>query len=255
MKVIILEDEKLAVERLGLLLRQIEPNIEVVAALESVEQGISLLQSPGLTADLLLMDIHLADGTAFEIFRHVNICIPVIFTTAYDQYAIDAFKVLSVDYLLKPITPEALAKALEKMRLLRTNPSATIPDYGILGSYRHIRRTPFKTRFLGRIGQRWFFINACDIAMITANNRIVQITTPDKTKYVVDHTLDELQLELDPFSFFRINRSTIIHVAAIEQVKPFINHRLRLTLKKPLHAEDIIVSRDRVPDFKKWADS
>ena len=112
----------------------------------------------------------------------------------------------------------------------------------------------FKSRFLGRIGQRSFFVNATDIAMIAANNRIVHLVGMDRTKYLVDHTLDELQQELEPSAFFRINRSTIVHARAIEQVKPFLNHRLRLTLRSPLQMEEVIVSRDRVHDFKKWAD-
>lgn len=255
MKVIILEDEKLAVERLHFLLRQIDPGTQVVAELESVEQGIALFDQRVPNVDLLLMDIHLADGSVFDLFRHVKINIPIIFTTAYDHYAIDAFKVLSIDYLLKPITLESLAKAIEKMRLLRQDPSLPRPNYSLLGDYSPVRRNNFRSRLLGRIGQRGFFVNAHDIALISADNRIVEILTMDKTRYLVDHTLEELEQELDPALFFRINRSMIVHAAAISQVKPFINHRLRLTLKDPLQTEDIVVSRDRVADFKKWADS
>jgi len=254
MKVIIVEDEKLAVDRLELLLRQIEPSIHIAATLESVEDCVSFLRQAELPADLLLMDIHLADGSAFEIFRQVDVTIPIIFTTAYDRYAIDAFKVLSVDYLLKPITQETLAKALEKMRLLRSNSSFSLPSYQNLATFRFGGRA-FKSRLLGRVGQKMFFIKTTDIATISADNRIVEITTIDKAKYLIDQTLEELQQELDPSSFFRINRSMIVHAAAIDQVKPFINHRLRLILKAPLHSGDLIISRDRVTDFKKWANS
>jgi DNA-binding LytR/AlgR family response regulator len=255
MKVIIVEDEKLAVERLQLLLRQIDAGIQIIAAIESVEQGITLFHQRVPEADVLLMDIHLSDGSVFDLFRHVNINIPIIFTTAYDQYAIDAFKVLSIDYLLKPITLESLTKALEKMRILTKNPSLPKPNYSLLGEYVPFRRSSFRSRFLGRIGQKGYFVNAGDIALISVDNRLVQITTMDKTTYIVDHTLEELERDLDPTAFFRINRSMIVQATAISQVKPFLNHRLRLTLKGALHDENIVVSRDRTADFKKWADS
>jgi len=255
MKVVILEDEKLAVERLRLLLTQIDPRIELVAALESVEQGICFFRQPVLNANLVLMDIHLADGSAFDLFRHVDVPIPVIFTTAYDQYAIDAFKVLSIDYLLKPITLEALTRSLDKMRRFRLDPALPKPNYYAIGNHGPLQRSSYKSRFLGRTGQKWVFINTQEIALVSVDNRIVRITTMDKVHYLVDHTLETMEQELDPGHFFRINRSIIVHAAAIGQVKPFINHRLRLVLKTPLESEDIVVSRDRVPDFKKWAES
>jgi DNA-binding LytR/AlgR family response regulator len=255
MKVIIIEDEKLAVERLELLLRQIEPTVQIVAALESVEQGVRLFRESTVTADLLLLDIHLADGSAFEIFRQVEIRIPIVFTTAYDQYAVEAFKVLSIDYLLKPIIREDLAKAIEKMRVLRNTPSLPLPRYQEPGSQAPFPRSGYKNRLLGQVGPKLFFINTSDIALLSADNRIVHLITMDNAKYLVDHTLEELEQELDPTSFFRVNRSMIVNAAAVAQIKPFINHRLRLMLKNQVEGEDVIVSRDRVTGFKKWADS
>ncbi|MBS1604872.1 MAG: response regulator transcription factor [Bacteroidetes bacterium] len=243
MKIIILEDEKLSADRLNMLLKETDPHIRVVATLENVAQSIDHFCRSGMRADLLLANVHLAGASPFELFKKLNITIPVIFIAPDDRFAFDAFQFLCIDYLLTPVTPESLTKALEKFRLIRSSPGASLPG-----------RPIFKSRFLGRIGQRSFFIHTTDIAMITASNRIVHLVGMDRTKYLVDHTLDELEQELEPSAFFRINRSAIIHARAIEQVKPFINHRLRLTLKCPLQTEEVIVSRDRVHDFKKWAD-
>jgi DNA-binding LytR/AlgR family response regulator len=243
MNIIILEDEKLAAERLHTLLKLLDPHIRVVATPESVGEALDFFGRSGAPADLVIANVQFANASAFELFRKLNITIPIIVLAADDRFAFDAFQFLCIDYLLQPVTLESLAKAVEKLRLIRAMPGYLRPGL-----------PHFKSRFLGRIGQRSFFIPTTDIAMIAASNRIVHLVGMDRTKYLVDHTLDELEQELEPSAFFRINRSTIIHARAIEQVKPFINHRLRLTLRCPLQTEEVIVSRDRVPNFKKWAD-
>jgi DNA-binding LytR/AlgR family response regulator len=243
MNIIILEDEKLAVDRLHTLLKQLDPHIRVVATLEKFGQCLDFFSLPGAPVDFVIANVRLADVSAPDIVRKLNTPVPIIFLAADRQFAFDAFQFLCIDYLLQPITLESLAKAVEKLRLLRALPGHSRPGL-----------PHFKSRFLGRIGQRSFFIPTTDIAMIAASNRIVHLVGMDRTKYLVDHTLDELEQELEPSAFFRINRSTIIHARAIEQVKPFINHRLRLTLRCPLQTEEVIVSRDRVHNFKKWAD-
>ena len=254
MKVIIIEDEPLAVERLALLLGQYDPHIRVIAVFESIAATVSCLKDPARKPDLLLMDIHLADGSAFEIFRQLNITTPVIFTTAYDQYAIEAFKVLSIDYLLKPVTLQSLGLALDKMKKLRAASDQPTADYSLLASQPAPGNVRFKTRFMGRVGQKFFFVYTRDIALFMADNKIVHLVGMDNTRYLIDYTLEELETNLDPAVFFRINRSIIINAAAIDQVRPFINQRLRLYLKNPLKVEDIFISRERVPSFKKWAD-
>ncbi|HVU94871.1 MAG TPA: LytTR family DNA-binding domain-containing protein [Puia sp.] len=270
MNVLIIEDEKLAAERIALLLKQVDPATRIVATLESVGACLRFFQEQAEPVDLVLMDIHLADGSAFEIFQQVRIDIPIIFTTAYDDYAMDAFKVLSIDYLLKPITLEALTRSIGKMRLLQANSisqspvenrsTATgifLPPAATKASVTAVptMRRPYKSRFLGRIGQKFAFVPATDTALFHAENRIVQLIAADNTRYLVDHTLEDLETMLDPTAFFRINRSIIVHAKAIESVRPFVNHRLRLFLKPPVRWDDIIVSRERVADFKKWADN
>lgn len=254
MKVIIVEDEPLAVERLRLLLKQYDPYIQVTAALESIAATVKYLKDPERKPDLLLMDIHLSDGSAFEIFKQVNITGPIIFTTAYDQYAIEAFKVLSIDYLLKPVTLQSLGLAIEKLKKLREVPDHFVRDYTQFVGQFASGNIRFRTRFMGRAGQKFFFVYIRDIALFIADNKIVQVVSIDNIRYLVDYTLEELEAVLDPALFFRVNRSMIVHAAAIEQVKPFINQRLRLFLKQPVKVDDILISRERVTAFKKWAD-
>lgn len=254
MKVIIVEDEPLAIERLRLLLGQYDPRIHVIAVMESIAGAVSYLQDPGRTPDLLLMDIQLADGSAFEIFKQLNIAAPVIFTTAYDQYAIEAFKVLSIDYLLKPVTLQALGLAIDKMKKLGIACPQPVVDYTQLAGQTATTSTRHRTRFMGRVGQKFFFVYIRDIALFMADNKIVHMVGMDNTRYLVDYTLEELETTLEPAFFFRINRSMIVHATAIEQIRPFINNRLRLYLKPPLKLDDIFVSRERVGAFKKWAD-
>jgi DNA-binding LytR/AlgR family response regulator len=253
MTTIIIEDENLAAERLQLLLQRCEPGIKIAAVIDSVEQSIRWLQlNPA--PDFILLDIHLSDGSAFEIFRQLSFLPPVIFTTAYDQYALDAFKVLSIDYLLKPVTAEALTNAIHKLKTLRQAPVEAVNYNQLLQLLQEVQQK-HKTRFVGKVGQKLFFIDAADVAYFRADNKIVYLYTADGKHYIIEYTLEALEKMVDPKQFFRINRSMIVKAMAIDQVKPYLNSRLKIILKAGTQTEEAIVSREKVNDFRTWADS
>ena len=253
MKCLIIEDEILAAERLQLILKQYDPSIIHVDTLDSVEESVNwFLKNPA--PDFILMDIQLADGSAFEIFKQIKISTPVIFTTAFDQYALEAFKVLSIDYLLKPVTIQALSQAVDKLKILQHGNSSPVADYNQI--FQILADTSvYKARFAGRSGSKIHFIETKSISFFEADNKVVFLTQMDGNRYLVDQTLEELETILDPKLFFRINRSIIIHVSSITHVKPFLNSRLKALLKSGVKTEEVIISRERVNEFKKWADS
>ncbi|HMU44892.1 MAG TPA: LytTR family DNA-binding domain-containing protein [Chitinophagaceae bacterium] len=249
MKIVIVEDEKLAAERLITLLREYDSSVEVAACLESIEESVEYLNlNPH--PDLLLLDIHLADGHSFEIFRHVNYNRPVIFITAFDQYALDAFQLLSIDYILKPVSLESLAKAMNKYRSL----AGTFKPIDFSRLNPGIQQARFKKRFLGKVGQRLFFIDVQDVAFFQADNKIVHLVDKEGNKYLIDHTMEKLEEQLNPENFFRLSRKFIVNIDAIHQVKPYCNSRLKLSVKGAAATEDMVISRDRVPHFKMWAE-
>ncbi|MBK8143270.1 MAG: response regulator transcription factor [Chitinophagaceae bacterium] len=250
MKVIIVEDEKLATERLQTLLKTYDPSIEIIACLESIEDTVHYLKNHS-HPDLLLLDIHLSDGHSFEIFKQVSYNRPIIFTTAYDEYALDAFKMLSIDYILKPVSGEALATALNKFKSMSLSFSAT--DLSRVSQGWKDQR--YKKRFLGKIGQRLFFIDAEEVAFFQADNKIVYLADKEGNRYIIDHTMERLEEQLDPQHFFRLNRKFIVNISAIQQVKPYYNNRLRLSVKGANQQEEMVISRERVADFKIWADA
>jgi two-component system response regulator LytT len=250
MKIVIVEDEKLAADRLQTLLQEYDPAIEITACLESVEETVKYLKQKA-HPDLLLLDIHLSDGHSFEIFKQVSYNKPVIFTTAYDNYALHAFKMFSIDYILKPVTLDALAAAMNKLKSLTISFSAAdlnrlMPEW---------QSNQFKKRFLGKVGQRLFFIDTNDIAFFQADNKIVYLVDKDGNRYVVEHTMEKLEEQLDPQQFFRLNRRFIVRINAIEQVRPYYNNRLKLAVKGCNHPDDMVISRDRVAAFKEWAEA
>lgn len=250
MQVIIVEDEKLAADRLVTLLSNYDPSIKVVACFESVEETVNYL-SQHTHPDLLLLDIHLSDGHSFEIFKQISYNKPVIFTTAFDQYALEAFRIFSIDYILKPVTQLSLASAINKLKSLSQNFPA-IDFQQLSGS---VEDRNFKKRFLGKVGQRLFFISAEKIAFFQADNKIVYLTDVDGGRYVVDYTMDQLQNLVDPRLFFRLNRTFIVSINSIQQVKPWYNSRLKLLVQGNNNADEMVVSRDRVADFKLWAEA
>lgn len=252
MDVIIIEDEILAAERLQALIKNYDASINVVAVLESIDESVQWLQSKP-HPDLLFVDIHLSDGHSFEIFKKINLQKPVVFTTAYDNYALDAFHLFSIDYILKPVTAEALATAMNKFKSMATMAAV---NYSILSeTVKENFNTRYKNRFLAKVGQRSFFLQADEVAYFYAENKIVYLVDKEGNRFIINFTLEKLEPLLDPVDFFRINRKIIVHSKAIEQVKPYFNNRLKLSLKGIKADEDIVISRERVTDFKEWADA
>lgn len=250
MKIIVIEDEKLSAELLCNLLKKIDSNIEVIDIYDSVKSAVAKFKS-GIKADLLLVDIHLADGLSFELFSKVTIDTPVIFTTAYDEYAIQAFKHNSVDYLLKPIGIEDLRAALNKFQKYNQLDQKIIIE-NIAKHYQNVEPT-YKSRFMVKKGEYIHSIKTEDIKHFISENGLVLIATQEPRRYHIDYILDELERILPPHQFFRINRKVIINIQAIDQVATYFNGRLKINSEQ-LSEEDGIVSRERVADFKTWLD-
>jgi two-component system, LytTR family, response regulator len=254
MKVLLIEDEAPAAEKLERHLRRYDPGIEVIGRLDSVEKVVAWFRQPQ-PVDLIFMDIQLTDGLSFDAFSQVSIQKPIIFTTAFNQYALEAFRVNGIDYLLKPITYEALAASMQKLDMLRDTfaPGKTAPwPLEQLGeALRHLQKPTYKTRFMVRLGDHIHSVTADRIALFYAVDRDVFLLTDQKKKYIIDYKLEELDEMLDPAQFFRVNRSFIISIGFIQDVLVYSSSRL---LIRPGVAFDreIIVSRERVAPFKEW---
>lgn len=248
MRAIIIEDEILAVNHLQSLLNEIG-EIQVIAVLDSITATVEWFQASP-QPDLVFMDIHLADGSAFKIFEYVNITSPIIFTTAYDEYAIKAFKVNSIDYLLKPITLTMLEKALDKLK--RLTGGLTVPSeiHQLIASL--TKDKTYKTHFLMPIkGSKLIPLLAHDIAYILIEDGLVKAKTTDGKSYIFEYTLDELSGMLNPSDFFRANRQFIISRNSIKEVDFYFNNRLSVNLKVPA-PEKILISKVRVSEFREW---
>ena len=251
MKVLIIEDEKPAARRLQQLLQQQRPQTDVLAFIDSVERATQWFRS-NPRPDLMFLDIQLADGLSFDIFREVEVQAPVIFTTAYDQYTLRAFKLNSVDYLLKPIDPEELERALAKFD--RFFGKAPLLDTRALESLIQSFQAPeYKERFIVKAGQQLTYIQVSDIQYFYSEDGLLFAQMGDKKRHALDYTLDQLEGLLDPRAFFRLNRKAIIHINAIHKVAPYFNSRLIVELR-PRPEFEVIVSRDRVNGFKNWLD-
>jgi DNA-binding LytR/AlgR family response regulator len=246
MKIVIFEDEMHNAERLTQLLHKCEPDIEIVAVIESVEQGIKWLerQQP---ADLMMMDIQLSDGNCFELFSKREVRTPIIFTTAYDGFALQAFKVNSIDYLMKPIELEALRNALKKYGQFRPAANYQIDINRLAEEF--LRRD--STRFTGRINNQLIYVKAKDIAWLQFAKGATWATTAANQRVPLDYSLDQIEKLLDRNQFFRINRQFIIQIDAIRKITTYYNSRLILQLA-PAADMDVIISRERVAEFKSW---
>lgn len=245
MKVIIFEDERHNSERLVQLLKNSGRQIEIVGLIASVAEGIKWAAHPH-TADLLFMDIQLSDGNCFEIFSHNEIKTPIIFTTAYDNFALQAFKVNSVDYLLKPIDLNELKNALQKFEELR--PTNKTPDIATLAD-EFLKRD--STRFIGRLNSQLIYVKAKEIAYLHFAKGTTFVTTVNNRQLPLDYSLDQIEKMLDRNLFFRINRQFIIHIDAIKKITTYYNNRLILELQPHIDV-NVIISRERVGDFKNW---
>ncbi|GAB3338802.1 LytTR family DNA-binding domain-containing protein [Larkinella ripae] len=255
MDVLVIEDEELAVRKLTKLLQDVDHSIRIVGTAASVRASVQWLQN-NTTPDLILMDIELADGQSFEIFEQTPVESPVIFTTSYDEYALRAFKVNSIDYLLKPIKRHELEASLEKHRKLR-NPAE--PETGgrmaidalVQQLRQQIQPTEYRKRFLVKHLSQWMPIEVADIAYFYSEEGVSLFRTRTNQKFSVDYTLDELEAMLDPVQFFRANRQFIVDINSVQQIHPYFNNKLKLTLK-PAPEEEVLVSRERATEFKKW---
>ena len=248
MKAIIIEDEKLSAEHLCTLLSKVDPAIEVLDIYETIKQSKAAFQD-GVKADLLFVDVHLADGLSFDIFSEITIDTPVIFTTAYDEYAIRAFKLNSVDYLLKPIGLEELKNAVAKFKKYSRNDHAQIAT-NIVHAWQSLNKQ-YKSRFMIRMGENIVSVKTENISHFIFEDGIVLLATSTNHLYPVDFTLDQLEPMLDPAEFFRINRKVIININSIRKTGTYFNSRLKITAPFLLD-DNSIVSRERVNDFKEW---
>ncbi len=251
MKVVIIEDEAPAARRLTGLIQECKPLAKIVAHFDSVETAVDWLQN-NPAPDLAFMDIQLADGLSFDIFEATPVKCPVIFTTAYDEYAIKAFKVNSIDYLLKPIDKAELDNAFAKYDTLAQKPQNDTIDIGEL--IKVFRPDTYKSRFLVKQGQRLIPVGVDDIAYFYAEDKLVFMLTHAGNKYIVDYTVEQLESKLNPEKFFRTNRKVITSLDAVKDVHISFNGKLKIYLKPDL-SEELFVSRERAPEFKNWLGS
>lgn len=246
MKVLLVEDEIPAARQLSKLLLEQRPSFQILDTLDSVESAVQWLRTfPA--PDLMFMDIQIADGLSFDIFKQVQVQAPVVFTTAFDHYAVQAFKVNAIDYLLKPIDPEDLSRALQKIES-RHSPAPAF-EYDMLARY--FKKEQYKDRFLVKTGQQLAFVNTTDISFFRSSDGLTQAFTTAGKKYFVENTLEELERLLNPRDYFRISRSMTLRIDAISKILPHLNGRLKLETT-PAAPEEIYVSRERVQEFKNW---
>lgn len=246
MKVLIIEDETAAVRNLKAILRDVAPEMEVVATLDSVGKSVAWLLS-NTHPDIIFMDIHLADGNSFHIFDQVEINTPVIFTTAYDEYALQAFKVNSIDYLLKPIRPEELSQAISKYKkIIRSDRNEYIERLSNL-----TRQKKYNETILVFFKDKIIPLNTASIACFYSQNEKTYLITEQQEQHPFDKTLNSLMETLNPEIFYRANRQYIISRNAIKEISVWTGGRLSVILNIPMK-EDILISKERVGDFKKW---
>ena len=250
MKVLLIEDEQRAAQRLEKLIMEIIPSAQILECLDSVEAVTEWFSSQQETPDVLFMDIHLADGSAFEIFNNTEIHQPVIFTTAYDQYAIEAFKVNAIDYLLKPIKKEELRQALDRYSSTHQASAKSAIDYSEFAKYLQNNHTKKLKRFLIRIGQTLKTVDLRDVAYFYTENKITFVMSNEGKRYPIDYTLETLENELDKEQYFRVNRQYIVQVSAITKMVAVSKSRVKLFLEPCGH--ETIVSTERSGKFKKW---
>jgi DNA-binding LytR/AlgR family response regulator len=252
MKAVIIEDEPHARAELKRLLQQTDDSIEIIAEIESVKEAVKFLTNTQ-EYDLIFLDIQLSDGLSFDIFNDVKVFKPIIFTTAYNEYAIKAFELNSVDYLLKPIEPEQLEKALEKLKKIKATASSQSYTGEQLRALLGLSKKESKSRFLIKIGDQFKYISTEEIAYFFAERNTIYLVTKTNLKYIVDYRLDELEERLDPKYFFRITRSFIVHIQAIQKVHKYFNSRLLIEVQ-PSVEEQLLVSRIKVDAFLSWMD-
>jgi DNA-binding LytR/AlgR family response regulator len=249
MNVIIIEDEKPAARRLSRLLEELD--VKVAVMLHSVEESINWFQN-NKHPDLIFLDIQLSDGLSFEIFDEVEVKSAIIFTTAFDEYALQAFKLNSIDYLLKPIDDEDLEVAVKKYKSLKPEPQKLALDFDDIKKLLvNPLERDYKKRFTVRVGQHLKIINADEVECFYSENKGTYAATSDGRNYLLDTTLEHLEGELEPKIFFRVSRKFYININHIKDIISYTNSRLQIKVNH-FSDQDIIVSRERVRDFKLW---
>jgi DNA-binding LytR/AlgR family response regulator len=249
MNVVIIEDEAPAANRLAALLQQMDDGIIVVKKLDSVESAVNYLATEK-NIDLIFMDIQLADGLSFDIFQQTTVQAPVIFTTAFDQYTLKAFKVNSIDYLLKPIDGEEVRQAVEKYRQLYHKKENDFSEK-ILKVMREMNATVYTERLLIKRGQQLSYLKTSTTAYCYADGKLCYAVDFDNNKYLLETNLSQLEEQLQPGKFYRINRHLLVNIESIAKVHSWLGGRLKLELLLATQAETI-VSRERVNGFKNW---
>lgn len=249
MKVIILEDENRAVNHLKRLIHLVAPEMEVLEVFDTVRDAVTYLElNPAL--DLIFSDVQLADGISFEIFSRVQVKCPIIFTTAYDTYAIEAFNTNGIDYLLKPLEEERLRKAIEKARQLSTR----IDLESLLNLREGAGQRQSKSRFMVKVGEKIRTITVEEILAFYSFEKTTFLHTTTHRNYIIDYSLDELESMLDRKSFFKINRKYILSIEACSHIIAWSNNRLKIDIEG-IDDQKIVVARERVRDFKAWLDT
>lgn len=248
MNILIFEDETRAANHLERLLDRVAPDMTVLAKIESVRDGVKYLQT-NAEPDLIFSDIQLADGLSFEIYKQVAVRCPIIFTTAYDHYAIEAFQTNGIDYLLKPIEEDRLRQAIEKAQ--HFSPALVLEK--LLKMNKHIGEKAYKSRFMVKVGDKIKSVPVEEIVVFYSQEKASFIRTSDAHTYCIDYALDQLEPLLDPEKYFRINRKYIVSIDACTNILAWTNSRLRLRIEG-VDDSDIIVARERVQEFKMWLD-
>lgn len=254
MKVLIVEDEPHAQQELNRLLARVPADIVVLDFTDSIEDTVVWL-ADNPSPDLIFMDIQLSDGLSFEVFNQTTVKAPVIFTTAFDEYAIRAFKVNSIDYLLKPVKLDELTAAIKKFEELSGQSGNTSTGLKLdqIEKLLEIHKPAYKSRFIARVGDQIIHIDIKEVAYFMAEDNEVMLVTRENRRYIIDYTLDQLTGLLNPDDFFRISRSFIITPGSIQKISKYFNSRLHLLLA-PETEEAVLISRVKVPEFMKWMD-
>ncbi|WP_299525656.1 LytTR family DNA-binding domain-containing protein [Winogradskyella sp.] len=253
MKVVIVEDEIAASENLIYLLNEIDPTIEVLKTLDSVKSSVAYF-SEMQEADLIFMDIHLADGISFEIFEQVTITTPIIFTTAYDQYAIQAFKVNSVNYLLKPLNKEEISEAINQFVSAKQPSGSTLNNIEALMQMLDTKSANYKSTYLVQKRDELLPLKTKDIAYFFIDSSIVKAITFNNQSYIINKKLEDIETELDPKLFLRVNRQFILNKDSVIKIKYYFNGKL-IVITQPPYQERIVVSKAKSNEVKSWMNS
>jgi DNA-binding LytR/AlgR family response regulator len=252
LNILIIEDEPQAAQRIETLVRELLPSARVLDKIDSVKKSVHWFKN-NPSPDLTLMDIQLADGTSFQIFEQCEVKCPVIFTTAYDEYALKAFKVNSIDYILKPVDKNDLQLALRKLESLTNSSDGTKKLLSSIGEVVQRLSKKYKERFVIKVGEHLRTIEVKDILYFHSQDKATFCCTTDNRNHILDFTLEQLEEMIDPNAYFRVNRKYFVRAEAIQDIISYTNSRLRLVLRNSTDS-DLIVARERVQEFKQWLD-